>query len=83
MGQGRTTDQIAEAMHISPKTVETFQTRIQEKLDVTEHAVKKSHAEHLRHKNDTSLQYRVCQSHTILQVKKFATVNVRFGYSRG
>lgn len=32
MGQGRTTEQIAETMHISPKTVETFRSRIKEKL---------------------------------------------------
>lgn len=34
MGQGRTTEQIAEAMHISPKTVETFRARIKEKLEL-------------------------------------------------
>ncbi|MCE9562632.1 MAG: response regulator transcription factor [Planctomycetes bacterium] len=34
MGQGRTTEQIAEAMHISPKTVETYRARIKEKLDL-------------------------------------------------
>lgn len=34
MGQGRTTEQIAEAMHISSKTVETFRARIKEKLDL-------------------------------------------------
>jgi DNA-binding NarL/FixJ family response regulator len=34
MGQGRTTEQIAEAMHVSPKTVETFRARIKEKLDL-------------------------------------------------
>ena len=34
MGQGRNTEQIAEAMHISPKTVETFRARIKEKLDL-------------------------------------------------
>ena len=32
MGQGRTTEQIAEAMHISDKTVETFRGRIKGKL---------------------------------------------------
>jgi len=34
MGQGRTTEQIAEVMHISAKTVETFRARIKEKLDL-------------------------------------------------
>ena len=32
MGQGLTTEAIAQKMHISPKTVETFRTRIKEKL---------------------------------------------------
>ena len=32
IGQGRTTVQIAEAMHISPKTVETHRSRIKDKL---------------------------------------------------
>jgi DNA-binding NarL/FixJ family response regulator len=32
MGQGLTTEQIAERMHISPKTVETYRARIKEKL---------------------------------------------------
>ncbi|QJW94987.1 response regulator transcription factor [Frigoriglobus tundricola] len=32
MGQGRTTEQIAAAMHVSPKTVETYRARIKEKL---------------------------------------------------
>lgn len=31
-GQGRTTQQIAETLHVSPKTVETFRARIKEKL---------------------------------------------------
>ncbi len=32
MGQGSTTEQVAEAMHLSPKTVETYRARIKEKL---------------------------------------------------
>ncbi len=32
MGEGLTTEQVAEAMHISPKTVETYRARIKEKL---------------------------------------------------
>jgi DNA-binding NarL/FixJ family response regulator len=32
MGHGQTTEQIAEKMYISPKTVETFRARIKEKL---------------------------------------------------
>jgi DNA-binding NarL/FixJ family response regulator len=34
MGHGRTTDQIAETMRISPKTVETYRARIKEKLSL-------------------------------------------------
>jgi len=32
LGQGLTTQQIAEKMHVSPKTVETYRARIKEKL---------------------------------------------------
>ena len=32
MGQGLSTEQVAETMHISPKTVETYRARIKEKL---------------------------------------------------
>lgn len=32
LGQGLTTEQIAERMHVSPKTVETYRARIKEKL---------------------------------------------------
>jgi DNA-binding NarL/FixJ family response regulator len=35
MGQGRTTEQVAEAMHVSPKTVETHRARIKEKLGLS------------------------------------------------
>ena len=35
MGQGLTTEQVAEAMHVSPKTVETYRARIKEKLGVS------------------------------------------------
>ncbi len=35
MGQGRTTEQVAEAMHVSPKTVETYRGRIKEKLGLS------------------------------------------------
>jgi DNA-binding NarL/FixJ family response regulator len=34
IGRGRTTDQIAAGMHLSPKTVETYRSRIKEKLGV-------------------------------------------------
>jgi DNA-binding NarL/FixJ family response regulator len=34
MGEGLTTEQIAERMHISPKTVETYRLHIKEKLNV-------------------------------------------------
>jgi DNA-binding NarL/FixJ family response regulator len=34
MGQGLTTEQVAEKMHVSPKTVETYRARIKEKLGV-------------------------------------------------
>jgi DNA-binding NarL/FixJ family response regulator len=32
MGQGLTTEKVAETMHVCPKTVETYRTRIKEKL---------------------------------------------------
>jgi len=35
MGQGRTTESIAERMHVSPKTVETYRARIKEKLGLS------------------------------------------------
>ena len=35
MGHGLNTEQIAEKMHISPKTVETYRARIKEKLNLT------------------------------------------------
>ncbi len=35
MGHGRTTEEIAEQMHVSPKTVETYRARIKEKLNVS------------------------------------------------
>ncbi len=35
MGQGLVTEQVAEAMHVSPKTVETYRARIKEKLGVS------------------------------------------------
>jgi DNA-binding NarL/FixJ family response regulator len=34
IGEGMTTDSIAEKMHVSPKTVETFRARIKEKLGI-------------------------------------------------
>ena len=34
IGQGLTTEQVAEAMHVSPKTVETYRARIKDKLGV-------------------------------------------------
>jgi DNA-binding NarL/FixJ family response regulator len=34
LGQGLTTDQIAEKMHVSPKTVETYRVHIKKKLKV-------------------------------------------------
>jgi DNA-binding CsgD family transcriptional regulator len=34
MGQGLTTEQIAEKMRVSPKTVETYRARIKEKLSL-------------------------------------------------
>ena len=35
LGEGLTTEAIAEKMHVSPKTVETFRTRIKEKLGIS------------------------------------------------
>jgi DNA-binding NarL/FixJ family response regulator len=35
VGEGMTTESIAEKMHVSPKTVETFRARIKEKLGLT------------------------------------------------
>jgi DNA-binding NarL/FixJ family response regulator len=35
IGEGLTTELIAEKMHVSPKTVETFRTRIKEKLGLS------------------------------------------------
>jgi DNA-binding NarL/FixJ family response regulator len=35
IGEGMTTESIAERMHVSPKTVETFRARIKEKLGIT------------------------------------------------
>jgi DNA-binding NarL/FixJ family response regulator len=35
IGEGMTTEAIAEKMHISPKTVETFRARIKEKLGIS------------------------------------------------
>jgi DNA-binding NarL/FixJ family response regulator len=35
IGEGLTTESIAEKMHVSPKTVETFRARIKEKLGLT------------------------------------------------
>src|SRR5215471_18038251 len=35
IGEGMTTESIAERMHVSPKTVETFRTRIKEKLGIS------------------------------------------------
>jgi DNA-binding NarL/FixJ family response regulator len=35
LGEGLTTESIAEKMHISPKTVETFRARIKEKLGIS------------------------------------------------
>jgi DNA-binding NarL/FixJ family response regulator len=35
IGEGMTTDSIAEQMHVSPKTVETFRARIKEKLGIS------------------------------------------------
>jgi DNA-binding NarL/FixJ family response regulator len=38
IGEGMTTDSIAEKMHVSPKTVETFRARIKEKLGISNFA---------------------------------------------
>ncbi len=38
IGQGRHTREIAERMHISTKTVDTYKARIREKLDITDGA---------------------------------------------
>jgi DNA-binding NarL/FixJ family response regulator len=38
MGNGLDTQQIADKMHLSPKTVETYRTRIKEKLHVAKNA---------------------------------------------
>lgn len=35
MGEGLTTEKIAETMHVSPKTVETYRARIKEKLGLS------------------------------------------------
>jgi DNA-binding NarL/FixJ family response regulator len=35
MGQGLTTESIAEKMHVSPKTIETYRARIKDKLGLT------------------------------------------------
>jgi DNA-binding NarL/FixJ family response regulator len=35
IGEGMTTESIAERMHVSPKTVETFRARIKDKLGIT------------------------------------------------
>jgi DNA-binding NarL/FixJ family response regulator len=35
IGEGMTTELIAEKMHVSPKTVETFRARIKEKLEIS------------------------------------------------
>jgi DNA-binding NarL/FixJ family response regulator len=35
IGEGMTTESIAEKMHVSPKTVETFRARIKEKLGIS------------------------------------------------
>ena len=35
IGEGLTTESIAERMHVSPKTVETFRSRIKEKLGIS------------------------------------------------
>jgi DNA-binding NarL/FixJ family response regulator len=35
MGEGMTTESIAKTMHVSPKTVETFRSRIKEKLGIS------------------------------------------------
>jgi DNA-binding NarL/FixJ family response regulator len=35
IGEGMTTESIAERMHVSPKTVETFRARIKEKLGIS------------------------------------------------
>jgi DNA-binding NarL/FixJ family response regulator len=35
MGEGMTTESIAKEMHVSPKTVETFRSRIKEKLGIS------------------------------------------------
>ena len=35
MGEGLSTEAIAERMHVSPKTVETFRSRIKEKLGIS------------------------------------------------
>jgi DNA-binding NarL/FixJ family response regulator len=37
IGEGRTTEAIAKVMHASPKTVETFRSRIKEKLGISNH----------------------------------------------
>jgi DNA-binding NarL/FixJ family response regulator len=46
IGEGLTTDAIAERMHVSPKTVDTFRARVKEKLGL---------------KNMTQLIQRACQ----------------------
>ncbi len=38
MGQGLNTVDIAKRMHVSPKTVETYRTRIKEKIQVKDMA---------------------------------------------
>jgi DNA-binding NarL/FixJ family response regulator len=35
MGEGMTTEAIAQRMHVSPKTVETFRARIKDKLEIS------------------------------------------------
>jgi DNA-binding NarL/FixJ family response regulator len=37
IGEGMTTESIAQKMHASPKTVETFRSRIKEKLGISNH----------------------------------------------
>jgi len=44
LGKGRTTRQIAEKMHVSPKTVETYRARIKEKLKLSNSAELIQHA---------------------------------------
>jgi DNA-binding NarL/FixJ family response regulator len=38
LGEGLTTQSMAEWMHVSPKTVETFRARIKEKLGISDHS---------------------------------------------